>query len=254
MRKSLDFIKKSPIVLYCLVLVLATVALALFDFSGINKSSIYISQLAPALTAISVSGILGGRPEVKKLINRLALWHIGLKWYVISAAIPIVMAIANVIYAGFRINAITVITAASLIVGCIGEELGWRGFLLPQLQIRHSPLKSSLVVGIIWEIWHLPLRIVILYTGDVPAFLVEYVVLATATIALSITITSIYNNARESIIPSVLLHSVNNILMCIFIPLQTSLVQTLIFTLTTAVIAGFVVYKYGLSYGVQEPQ
>ena len=38
----------------------------------------------------------------------------------------------------------------------LGEELGWRGFLLPRLAARQGPLRASLVVGLLWGLWHLP--------------------------------------------------------------------------------------------------
>lgn len=40
--------------------------------------------------------------------------------------------------------------------GPLGEEIGWRGFLLPGLLRRYDPYRASLVVGIIWSVWHLP--------------------------------------------------------------------------------------------------
>src|SRR5215204_5322789 len=41
--------------------------------------------------------------------------------------------------------------------GALGEEPGWRGFALPRLQSLHGPLVGSLILGVLWSLWHLPL-------------------------------------------------------------------------------------------------
>lgn len=38
-----------------------------------------------------------------------------------------------------------------------GEEIGWRGFLVPQLYRLHGFTKAALLRGIIWSVWHWPL-------------------------------------------------------------------------------------------------
>lgn len=43
------------------------------------------------------------------------------------------------------------------IITCLGEEVGWRGFLLPNLLNKFTPVKSVLITGIIWGIWHAPM-------------------------------------------------------------------------------------------------
>ena len=61
---------------------------------------------------------------------------------------------------------VTLVSAISLLIfsifpgSAMGEELGWRGFALPHLQSRHSALGASLVIGVIWGCWHLPLYLV----------------------------------------------------------------------------------------------
>jgi len=43
------------------------------------------------------------------------------------------------------------------VFSALGEEIGWRGFALPLLQTRFSPFSASLILGLIWSLWHLPL-------------------------------------------------------------------------------------------------
>jgi membrane protease YdiL (CAAX protease family) len=50
-----------------------------------------------------------------------------------------------------------VILATFIPFGPLGEELGWRGYALPRLETHVSPLVSSLALGIIWAVWHVPM-------------------------------------------------------------------------------------------------
>lgn len=48
-----------------------------------------------------------------------------------------------------------------LVLNGLGEETGWRGFALARLQARHSPLTATLIVGLLWTFWHVPMFLVV---------------------------------------------------------------------------------------------
>jgi uncharacterized protein len=86
-----------------------------------------------------------------------------------------------------------------------GEEVGWRGFLLPRLQQRHSPFASSLLLAIGWAGWHLPAFFYIpSYTAMglriLPAFFL-------GILAGAIVLTWLYNRSGGSVMAAVLWHA-----------------------------------------------
>jgi membrane protease YdiL (CAAX protease family) len=97
-----------------------------------------------------------------------------------------------------------------LIRGPLGEELGWRGYALNQLQKKHSPLLSSLILGTVWGFWHAPLWFVTSgYTGSQ---LFEYIALfLLGIISISVIITYFYNINKNILIP-IIMHQLLNYL------------------------------------------
>jgi membrane protease YdiL (CAAX protease family) len=89
----------------------------------------------------------------------------------------------------------------------LGEEIGWRGYVLPRLQSRMSALSASLLIAPIWGLWHLPLWL----AGDpvrTPTFYVPFFV---AVFALSVILTWVYNSTGGSLLMVVLAHATFNL-------------------------------------------
>ena len=86
------------------------------------------------------------------------------------------------------------------------EEIGWRGFALPRLQKRFSPLVASLVLGFLWSLWHLAL---VLNPIEEMAALPIWANLP-YTLALSILYTWLYNHARGNLSVVSLFHAMTN--------------------------------------------
>lgn len=97
----------------------------------------------------------------------------------------------------------------NLINGPIGEEVGWRGYMLNELQEKYSPLKSTCIVTFFWAFWHMPLWFTSGYTG---IKLIQYIIcFLVYMFAGSIIITAFYNINHNLIIP-ILLHQLYNFL------------------------------------------
>jgi CAAX protease family protein len=116
------------------------------------------------LTAVAVSG---GRTGLADLGRRLVRWRVPGRWYAAAVGLPLAFAaVATVIGAAVSGSAhlgetLSLPAALAYLAYGIGlflltEEAAWRGFALPRLMTRMSPLAASLLLGVIWAGWHAP--------------------------------------------------------------------------------------------------
>lgn len=86
----------------------------------------------------------------------------------------------------------------------LGEEIGWRGFALPRLQVGRSALKASLILGVFWATWHIP---AIFYRDTYREMgLMVVPMLATVAVVGSVTYTWLFNSSRGSLLATVIFH------------------------------------------------
>lgn len=128
----------------------------------------FVGIFGPSAAAVAAAATHGGRPELRSLLAKLLRWRVGWRWYALVLLGPpafvwigaVIRALlggdAGLAEAGWIAGA-AVILASFIPFGPLGEELGWRGYALPRLDARLSPLVSSVVLGIIWAAWHLPM-------------------------------------------------------------------------------------------------
>ncbi len=95
----------------------------------------------------------------------------------------------------------------NLTTGPLGEEAGWRGYLLPKMMERYSPLVASLIIGVIWGLWHIPLYIDSVFASLSLAFL-----FTSGTVSYTIIMTVIFNHTKQSVFVAVIFHWFVNML------------------------------------------
>jgi membrane protease YdiL (CAAX protease family) len=125
-----------------------------------------------------------------------------------------------------------------LLGGSLGEEIGWRGFLLPRLLRRNSPLAASLILGVVWALWHLPVDLYAGYLLEGPAA----ILIRTITLLpVAILFTWFYLQSTGNLLVALFLHTSINILPVLGFSQYD--VSTILFVIFTA-IAAFIVSAF----------
>ncbi|MDR2729563.1 MAG: CPBP family intramembrane metalloprotease [Treponema sp.] len=99
---------------------------------------------------------------------------------------------------GNNLFSIVTIGILGIIIGAVTEEIGWRSFFQPALEQKHSVFISSVIVGLIWGIWHIG------HFMNGPIFMSGFLIF---TISVSITIAFLYKNTQYNIIILSLFHA-----------------------------------------------
>ena len=179
---------------------------------------VLLGSAVPSLLGIVFTAIVLGRGSLRTLLGRLLIWRVDPRWYLVVVLGPAALVggiIAfNALLGGPAISVDVPLLAAVITLAfhifpgsAMGEEIGWRGYALPRLQARRSALSASLILGVIWAYYHLPL----FFTGQAfrsPSILVPFVI---SGIALSVILTWVYNGTGGSLLLVVLLHATANL-------------------------------------------
>ncbi|WP_166879949.1 type II CAAX endopeptidase family protein [Salinibacterium sp. ZJ450] len=132
--------------------------------------------IGPLVAAVLVIALAEGRAGFTVWGRRLIRWRVGWIWYAIALLLPALMALVTGftnIALGAEADGLGDVAWSGLLAafavrlvnpmdGPLGEEPGWRGYALPLLQSRRSPLQAAAVLGILVALWHLPL---VLFNG-----------------------------------------------------------------------------------------
>jgi membrane protease YdiL (CAAX protease family) len=179
----------------------------------------------PAIAALLAAALTGGRGALRELGSRLVRWRVGWQWYVVVILGPAVfsLAVAGIytLFGGSWAEAappailagplllLPLFLAILTLTDGLGEELAWRGFALPRLLTRYNALVASVVLGVIWALWHLPL----LWTEGNGMFHLPVWLLLLDLTAKSILFTWVFLHTRGSVLIAMLFHGATNLFL-----------------------------------------
>lgn len=175
----------------------------------------------PTVAALIMTGTIEGRAGVRTLLGRLVLWRVGIRWYLFALlGVPLIMVVGTMIYSGelpklgalgglsFLPSYLLSFLLVVVLGGPLFEEIGWRGFALPRMEGLHGPLVASLILGVLWALWHLPEFLVPSWAASSGGGGISGIILFTLTaLTFTFVITWVFNNTRASILIAILVHA-----------------------------------------------
>jgi membrane protease YdiL (CAAX protease family) len=212
-----------------------------------------VGGFGPFLAALVVTWL--GSDSVGAWARQVVDWRVAPRWYFAALVVPlVVVALTSVGLAVLgtsvdpgllpgRVSLVLVSFVSIALIGGGNEEPGWRGLALPKLQERYTPVSATLVLGVVWALWHLPL----LATGITEFHgLASFVELAPTTavrisniVGVAFVLTWIYN-ATGSVLLAILAHTGFNTANSTLVPLPLEAISagdsTTILVVTTIVL------------------
>jgi membrane protease YdiL (CAAX protease family) len=170
------------------------------------------------LAALIMTGLTKDKLGIADIFKRLFKWRMRPVWWVVALSplvgylmIVIVQRLIQGEWADFsllgEVNFLPNLGAGALLLWVltygIGEEIGWRGYALPRLQEKMNALNATLVLGVLWALWHLP---IFFYLFD-PAIAIGWFF---GLMSGAIVFTWIYNSTGGSLLAVALWHGAFN--------------------------------------------
>ena len=189
----------------------------------------FLGDFGPLLAALLLTGLLDGRAGIKSLCSRVVQWRVAVVWYLIALMGTLVLfsvaAIVGTFVFGAQAPDLTLFGNWEELPGLhpvatwifliftigLGEEVGWRGFMLPKLQAKASAMTASLLVGLAWIFWHLPTFIFDpQFAGWGLFFRLGW---AFIIICMAIIYTWLYNSTHGCLLIPILFHGCNDFIL-----------------------------------------
>jgi uncharacterized protein len=182
-----------------------------------GRTLILLGAYSPGIVALALTARAEGTAGVRALLGRVVQWDVAAKWYVFAvsymAAIKLAAALIHRGIAGawprFGADPLFLIPLAIAFSTPFqaGEEIGWRGYALPRMATRVGLARASVLLGLIWAVWHLPQ----FFIRDGDSYGQSFWVFVLQVTALTVAMAWLYAQTSGSLLPVMVMHAaVNN--------------------------------------------
>ncbi|MCB0490432.1 MAG: type II CAAX endopeptidase family protein [Cyclobacteriaceae bacterium] len=155
--------EQKEVVKFSVIVIILSTLICFISYKIGNSNLSILTVLSPSIVALIMTARVRGRSGVKELFIKQTIQKTSLKWFVLSLfGIPVLASLAVLTSLSIDVSVFHLRTTQLLpqmvviVVIAIGEEYGWRGFMLPRLMKQFSVFSSNLILGLVWGLWHFP--------------------------------------------------------------------------------------------------
>lgn len=171
-----------------------------------------VGGFVPSIAGIVLTGYYEGKTGVRNLLKSSVKFRFSTKWYFLILASALFIALVSILiytslgndfdFSQFALQLPTLLPL--IILGPLSEEYGWRGFALKHMLKITTPNIASLIIGLVWSLWHLPLFFM-LGTSQYE-FGLPFVVFLISVTSTSFAYTYFYIKTKGSLLSAIFLH------------------------------------------------
>ncbi|MBW7916197.1 MAG: CPBP family intramembrane metalloprotease [Trueperaceae bacterium] len=174
--------------------------------------------LGLTIATFGAAALTGGWPALRDVLLRMVRARVAWRWYAVALLLTPVIAMVSALvgrsvgaptHVGDTVGAAGLpgLLALNVWLFLLTEEAAWRGFALPRLQARSTPLTAALLLGLVWGVWHLPL---FLTRGTFQAGL-PFAGFMASIVATSVMVSWLYNHTRGSVLLAAIFHAATDV-------------------------------------------
>lgn len=197
-----------------------------------QQVSLLLGVFAPALVALLLTLWAEGKSGVRQLLRSIVRWNVAGRWYLFAASYTILIKLsAAVIYRlvtgawpPLGTDPLYILPFAVLLSTPVqsGEEIGWRGYALPRLAARFGLPNASILLGVVWAVWHLPL----FFFREADTYHRSFILFLVQVTALSVAMAWLWQRTGRSLLLTMLMHAAYNNTKDIFTAVQPAGTRT----------------------------
>lgn len=208
--------------------------------------------IGPSFGGIVMTYLVDGKSGLRNLFSRMRLWRVDACWYSAILIFPVlILAVQLALVFLLSTDFAPYFFPEGILIGLLAgfiEEIGWTGFALPKMKLKHNALTVGILLGLLHSLWHLPTDYFTASVARGVYWMPHFAMFLISMTAMRVLVVWVYSNT-QSLLLAQLMHASSTGFLSILVPLSLSPKNDTIFYGVYAVVLWVAVVLVVVRYG-----